>query len=225
MNALLIIKDINTSINLINKINSINTNISIYKILTNLPDNFEIITNHSIDIIIIDYENLKNIQKIDLSLLENLVKYLIIISNSSDILLFKICKFSKENSFFDTLKKLNSTISDEIYTKNFISNELKYIGYNPSYNGTKYLIECIYYIYQNYSTYSDNSFANVYSIISKKYKTSINTLKCNISRATSIMFSENDEEKLKSYLGIYTLPKTGYRIIIQTILNKLNSLF
>ena len=81
MNALLIIKDINTSINLINKINSINTNISIYKILTNLPDNFEIITNHSIDIIIIDYENLKNIQKIDLSLLENLVKYLIIISN------------------------------------------------------------------------------------------------------------------------------------------------
>ena len=117
--------------------------------------------------------------------------------------------------------KLNTNTK---YDKKFIFEELKFLGYNPAYYGTKYLVECIYYIYKNYGIYDENSIAEVYPIIAKKYNKTINNIKCNITRATSMMFCECEEEKLKEYLGMCTLPKTGSRVIIQTIINKLHRL-
>lgn len=49
---------------------------------------------------------------------------------------------------------------------NKINEELKYIGYNLSYNGTKYLSECIALIYNNYDN-CDNLTKSVYPILSK----------------------------------------------------------
>lgn len=226
MEIILIIKNINKAINLINKINSINTNIRVYKILTNLFDCLNIINNHSIYTVIIDYEIFKKISITDFSKLESSINYLIIVSDEMTLPKQGKCVFSTEEKIIENIYKIaKNKINNENNIKNFILEELKYLGYNPSYNGTKYLIECIYYIYINYSIYDDTSYAEVYSIIAKKYNKSVNTLKCNISRATSIMFCESEEAKLKSYLAICTLPKTGYRIIIQTILNKLNNHF
>lgn len=226
MEILLIRKNITKSISLMNKINLINSNIRIFKIITSIKEGLEIINQTSIDAIIIDYEIFKEINIMDFSNLENSIKFMIIISDKLIITKQGKCIFSAEENVSKNILKLTKQyLNNENDIKEFISEELKYLGYNLSYKGSKYLLECIYYIYKHYDKYDEDNYSEVYSVIAQKYNTSINTLKCNITRATSIMFIECEESKLKSYLGTCTLPKTGSRIVIYTILNKLNKMF
>lgn len=226
MEILLIRKNITKSISLMNKINLINSNIRIFKIITSIKEGLEIINQTSIDAIIIDYEIFKEINIVEFSSLENSIKFMIIISDKLMITKQGKCIFSTEENVSENILKLTKQyLNNENDIKEFISEELKYLGYNLSYKGSKYLLECIYYIYKHYDKYDEDNYSEVYSVIAQKYNTSINTLKCNITRATSIMFIECEESKLKSYLGTCTLPKTGSRIVIYTILNKLNKMF
>lgn len=225
MEILLIKENTNDCIDLINQINCISNNIRVFKITSNLTDCIYILENHTINVIIIDYNIFKKINSKSLLLIQSKINFMIIISN-------EIIPTIKEKSIFSTKEKLtdtltylyNSYLDNETHIRKVILEELKYLGYNTSYNGTKYLLECIYYIYSHFDKYNDDSFKEVYSIVAQKYNKSVNTFKCNITRATSIMFYECEESKLKSYLGTCTLPKMGTRIIIQTILNKLNNL-
>lgn len=226
MDILLIRKNITKSISIMNKINLINSNIRILKIITNTNECLDIIKQTTIDAIIIDYEIFKEINIIEFSKLENSIKFIIVISNNLIHTTQRKCFFCTEDNINKTISKLiQQDLTNENKIKEFISEELKYLGYNLSYKGSKYLLECIYYIYEHSDKYDEDNYSEVYTIIAKKYNTSINTLKCNITRATSIMFFECEESKLKSYLGTCSLPKTGSRIIIYTILNKLNKLF
>ena len=87
-----------------------------------------------------------------------------------------------------------------------IKDELKYLGYNPKYYGTKYLIDVIYILFKsNDEYYDDNLKKTVYPIIAKKYKRSVLNIKCNIINATDIMVYECEEKKL-----IQNFPKNSF---------------
>lgn len=225
MDILLIKENATKSIELINKINSKSSNMRIYRIITKLSDCFSVLEKHHIDIIIIDEKLFKDITIKEFSKIYEKIKFLIIISKCSTIKKDKKCIYLSENKIVENLNEImKSTFENNDNIRKFILEELKFIGYNPSYYGTKYLIECIYYIYKNFDIYEESTISEIYPILAKKYNKSINNIKCSITRATSIMFSECEENKLKSYLGTFTIPKTGSKVIIQTIINKLNEL-
>ena len=61
----------------------------------------------------------------------------------------------------------------------------------------------------------------IYPIISKKYKKSVNSIKCNIIYATNEMFFDCNQETLLSYLEEYSLLKPGPKKIIFSVLEKI----
>lgn len=230
--VVLIKKFNNNIIELINTINSINKSIRLFKIITNKEDFLNIITNNSINILIIDNNIFQEIDLVEFTNLTVLIKNIIILNNEKFISDFNFNNkylFANETQLPKLLKTYllnqNNDNTDHI-DKNIImkkiSEELKYIGYNLSYCGTKYLIECIYYFYEHQYSFDENTIKSVYTILAKKYNKTENNIKCNITRATSIMFCECEENKLKKYLGLCSLPKTGSKIIIHTVLNKIN---
>lgn len=221
----------NNYIKLINAINSLSQSIRVFKIITNENEILELNPDNFVDILIIEYTNFELINNITLLKLTSNLKLIIILTNNKVIEYNSSnkCIFCDINHVSQILQKYVNSIPNtsnniECTIKKQIENELKYLGYNPSYYGTKYLAECIYCLYVNKDLYYESSMNNIYSIIGKKYNKSKNTIKCNITRATNIMFYECEEKKLKNYLGLCSLPRTGTKIIVQTIINKLNLL-
>lgn len=102
-----------------------------------------------------------------------------------------------------------------------IKRELNYLGYNFKYNGTKYLVDVIYYISKNKEKIPLNLEKNVYPIIANKYSTSSHNIKCNIVNATDNMICECKENILMEYLGYTEYVKPSPKKIIEQILNKI----
>ena len=124
------------------------------------------------------------------------------------------------------LKKINQIRKIKLIQQNNyalldkINKELEYIGYNASYNGTKYIAESIAILYNNYDNGEILS-KDVYPIIAKKYNKSINNIKCNIAKATTSMYYDCDINRLKQYFKFYSDYKPKPKNVIYTILNKL----
>ena len=96
------------------------------------------------------------------------------------------------------------------------------MGYNLSYCGTKYLIDSIYYAYKEGEFFDGNLTRKIYPIVARKYSKTCNNIKCNITRATDMMFYECEETKLLKYLKFQVISKPGTKLIIEAILNKIN---
>ena len=221
----------NTSncIELINKINSLNSNSRLYQIVENKMNIQNILLTHTIDIIIIDYNLFKEFTIIEFMKIIEKIKFTIILDNTittSETYDNKYI-FSNDNDLLENLTHIinnfnkNTRNSEESLLKNRIRNELKYLGYNMSYCGSLYLVDVIYYMHTKYSSFDKNYIKNIYPTLAEKYHKTPNNIKCNITRATSIMFCECEEKKVINYLGTCDFPKTGSKIIIKTILNKL----
>jgi hypothetical protein len=226
INILLIKKNPVESINIMNTINAIGSDFKIYKIIDN-KDDLNIIYEYKTDIIIIEYKIFEEFKFNEISKISKIIKYMIIISDDN------FNKSFNNKYFFCSLKDLSITINkiiknipnfnicDEKILKDKIINELKYLGYNFSYCGTKYLIEIIYYIYNNYNDFDEIYIQDIYPFISNKYNKSINTIKCDITRANSMMFIDCEESKIIKYLGCCSIPKSGSKLVIQSILQKI----
>lgn len=217
-------------IELINNINSLNDKSKLYKSVNSKEEIINILSNRSIDILVIEYDIFKTFNILEFAGIDKAIKYIIILNKKT----VKNSEKYKEKYIFVTkelfLKTLEDVISlcdnEKIYTeetliKNKIRYELKYIGYNMGYIGSKLLVECIYCFYKYYDTFDEKYIKDTYPIVGKIYHKSANTVKGSIRRATTIMFAETDENKLKEYFGTCTLPKTGVKIVIESVLNKL----
>lgn len=227
LQVLLVQNEEENCIDLVNKINSINE-IKIYKVVFNKEDLVSILTKALIDILIIDYKIFKDFNIIEFYKISANLRHIIVLSNNSKICISedKKCTFTSKKSLTQVLtsfvNKRNSN-NKKIDVRTRIANELNYLGYNFSYNGSKYLVECIYYLYTDTKSLGDMPIKNVYEILSKKYNRSANSIKCSINRATASMYCECEEERLMAYLGLCYLPKVGARIIINAVLGKLNN--
>lgn len=144
----------------------------------------------------------------------------------------KIILFAKEKECIENssvkirkvlLNEKNSSNKENLI-KDAINEELKYLGYNPGYYGTQYLIDAIYILYENDKDgkYNYNLNEMVYPILAKKYRKTIQNIKCNIVNSTNIMVCECEEKKLLEYLGYFDYVKPSPKKIIETVINKLN---
>ena len=110
---------------------------------------------------------------------------------------------------------------DEQIIKERIQKQLEILSFNFSYNGTKFLSDVIYEIYTNKNKFHDNLTKDIYPIIADRYGKTVNTIKCDITQATKVMYYDCREEVVMKYFN-YKMPiKPRVKEVIFTILNKI----
>ena len=62
---------------------------------------------------------------------------------------------------------------------------------------------------------------DVYPVISRRYKKSVNTIRCDIRRATTCMYYECDVNRLRDYFGVSGSQNPTVKEVIYTILSKI----
>lgn len=205
---------------IINSISSNNiSNLKLYNLSTQIDNSvYEIITRKEVDIIVI------NIEKFGLEIVKHFYENNIEIYKKSIILLYNnlelvkdiynpkynkyIYKCIKLSSFEKLIYLLHSITddkedcTDDCIINNKIERELRKLNFNFSLKGTRYLIESINIIYKN-DLYNFNLTKDVFSVLSKKYCKSINTIKCDITQANNNMCEKCDKWMMMSYFGYF----------------------
>lgn len=217
-----------------NKISNENSkNIRISKVTTNETETIEILNNANIDVALLDLSSLDG-EKILNGIKENkkgiYVDSIIVMTKS-----FKDIKeiignrmifdyIIKDSNDEEILFKINriAEIKDIENKRDQIMQELKYIGYNIEYIGTKYLVETILELYRNRDLMLDNLQQDIYPILSTKHNKSVHNIKCNITWATDNMYCECDSDRLKKYFGFYDDIKPTAKIVALTVLSKIS---
>ena len=227
LNLLIIDKDVNNSKLLLNYISENSCQVRVHSLANNLAEGIKILDTGLIDITLINLDDDINsiityLHTISSSYFEKYKKSILVLSNNIEnvspdsyiyeyvsskedisLIYLKICDIAKNK----IAEQNNSILLNKIYA------ELKYIGYNPSYYGARYLAESIALIYNNYDS-SENLNKNIYPVLA-------NTIKGDIRSATNSMFYECDETRLKNYFNFYTVSKPKPKLVIYTVLNKL----
>lgn len=224
--------------NLINILSDTNSKVKLYKISTDGKEAIDIIKNqkNNIDIILLDlklpkFDGIQILNCMESNKLAKFKNSVIVISGEMDLILqirnnpYLFSYIAKTSGIDKILMEIENLVNIKENEKSSIEykiyNELKTLNYNFSYVGTKYLMETISLLY-NTNLWEDIKLEKeIYPIISKKYKKSINTIKCNIIYATNEMFFDCEQEKLLSYLKEYSLLKPGLKKIIFSVLEKL----
>lgn len=239
VNVLLVEKDMKYCKKLINNINMENKNIRLCAIASSLEEISFAISNHNIDIILMDlkssdYNKIRNKRLIQKRNWENSTIMLLEQQDISNVSINKTNYIVKSDNINEVTKSINKLVasritpqllakknSQEDIIRKRIRNELKYLGYNWSYNGTKYLAETIYILYNLKDYYDDNLERYIYPIVGKKYGKTAHNVKCNIINATNMMTLNCQEEKLLNYLYFNDFSKPGPKAIITAILGKI----
>ena len=190
--------------NLINSLSDANLKIKLCKISIDGKETTDIIKNpkNNIDIILLDLKVSKcnGIQILDYIESNKLTKFknsIIAISDNMNLMLqirnnpYLFSYITKTSGMKKIIKEIGALAKikedNESLIKRKICNELETLHYNFSYVGTKYLMETIFLLY-NTKLWEDAKLEKeVYPIISKKYKKSVNNIKCNIIHATNEM--------------------------------------
>lgn len=234
LNLLIIDEDINNSRYLLNYISENSYQVRVHSIASNLAEGIKLLNTGLIDITLINVDDditsiITKLHTISDFYFEKYRKSIIVLSKNinniyPDAYIYEYVSSKEDISIIyskiseiakNKIAQLNNSI---LLSK--INKELEYIGYNLSYNGTKYLSECIALIYNNYDS-SENLSRNIYPIIAKKYHKTVNNVKCNIMSATNSMFCECDENRLKKYFNFYAPVRPKPKLVIYTVLNKL----
>lgn len=222
INILIVIEDINYSKIMLNVLNKLNNNIRFCAISSNVEETSIALKNHNIDIILLDSKLDKKIRCI---LKDKKFSIFLFKTKKYDVKYFdmnhKILTISELLAKFNESNRLKDM--QEQLQKEKIQKELEYLGYNPGYNGTKYLVESIYILSNMTDDMNEdyNLERDIYPIVAKKYHKTVHNVKCNIINSTDNMVYDCLEEKLNKYLGFYTYSKPGPKKIIYAIINKL----
>lgn len=219
INILLIIEDIKYLKEIFNSLNRLNSNLRFCEIASDENEAVLALKNHNIDIILLDYKlDRKNFIFENYTIFifktkNNTVKYFDI--NYKPLTISELLAKTKKSSRINNMQ--------EQLQKEKIQKELEYLGYNPNYNGTKYLVESIYILSNIYDDEKEdcNLERDVYPIVARKYNKTAHNVKCNIINSTNNMVYDCLEEKLNEYLGFFNYYKPGPKKIIYSILNKL----
>lgn len=240
VNVLVVDDNLNYSKNLINIITNQNPKVRLCNICTDGEEVINMITSHqsSIDIILLDLKlpNYNGIEILYYIQKNNLTKYqdsIIAISGEMG-LLSKLKGNSYLHSFISKVagfEKITREINDLIEMKESekysieykVHKELEKLNFNFSYVGTQYLYETILILYNKYNDcFEDKKLEkNIYPIISKKYKKSVNNIKTNIINASNAMYYDCEYKILKEYFGVDYNEKPKPKEIVIKILNNI----
>ena len=234
-NLLIIEEDLKFALKISNYISKHFHNIRICSISTTEKEAQDMINSNISDFIILDLDLIKISINVILASLratkKDYSKSLITIKNNDlvpPIIVNSIYFSSHYNRKFE-IYKLRSLVQNLLNKKNEsleekIYNELHKINFNFNYIGTKYLVDCISICRTLVNNISEintiNLKTNVFPIIAKKYKTTINCVKTNINRATTNMYYDCNEQYLNEYFNNYSDSKPTLKILIYTVLSK-----
>ena len=199
LNILIVEKDLNYCIEIINIVIKNNEKLRLCGIATTIDDALNFIKEGSIDIILI---NESFLAKLETKRLEKLKKLTYItFSKKYDLETLNI----KINKVMVNLRKNDR----DKQLKTLIENELLYLGYNPKYKGFNYLIETIFILNNLDKYFSENLSKDIYPLVATKFNTSPDNVKDDIRNATEAMYYDCPESKLSEYLGfdISDIPK------------------
>lgn len=216
-NLLLIDDNLLNFKNILNNVLVNTPKINLSGIATNKKEVIDFLKNFKIDIIIFNSKQ-NNILLEELIQIISKINYIKL--KNSIIVLHKPNKINKNFDSYiyeyittssNILGKLSNILinyyeenNNNYYRiKNIISNELKYLNFNYSYNGTRYIKYVLFelYIKKNYNYY--NLQRDIYPIIAKKYNKSLNNIKSSIALAIKIMCVDCEESILKEYFYLY----------------------
>ena len=234
-NLLIIEDDLIQSHNLANTICRANSNIRLYGIVPTGDEAKNIIKEEIVDIVILDLKlpDMTGIELIEFISNNNLEKYeesVIIYTGDMSLLskainnkyIYNYC--SKNMGVEYIVKHINNLVNEKenqfvpSYLNSQIKFELKKLNFDFSYNGTKYLYECIYQAYISDNKYDINLDREIYPMISKKYQKTKNSIKTNIFHAISMMYYDTDEKVLSNYFGYNIINKPKTKELISTIM-------
>lgn len=128
------------------------------------------------------------------------------------------------SSIISSLKKLvtnKKEYTENSYIKTKIINELQSIGFNLAHYGTHYLAEAILLI-TTFKYDAINLNKTIYPKLSTIYNKNINNIKTSIIIATNAAYENMDKYILKNYLRVPDTIKPTAKIIINSIVKKLN---
>ncbi len=237
VNVIIADDNINFATTLMNYINETNENIRVLGIAEDGQKALNFLNSrYHIDVVLLDYKMpIYNGQEVLERIIEK-QKYensCIIITGENEAIknisdnkmVYKV--LYKSLSFMDIIENINELINHkaevklERNIKNRITEELIYLGYNISHNGTLYLIETIYYIYNNKNKHLDNLTKSVYPIIASRFNKSVHNIKCSIERENTEMYLTCRVDVLKKYFYYDEDTKPNVKTIINTIINKI----
>lgn len=225
---------------LINKVVQSNQQLRLCMIATDGEEAMNILGKEKIDIILLDlnlpkYSGIEILDFLQKNKRDEYIQSIIVVSGEMNMLekiignpfvysyidktqiLDKVVKqvneISKEKEFLS--KKNNSKIIEKI------DRELVNIGYNIKYLGTSYLADCIYLLYNSTNKRNIKLERDIYPIIAKNNNTTTNTIKCDIIRATKQVENIIDKQEIIKYFGYYIDKKIKPKLVISTILRKL----
>lgn len=230
LKLLIVENDILLYKNLINTISSSISNIQIYNISSNELEALDILKNKKVDIIIIDLISLKISTSKILNYIKNhdLMCYL-----NSIITIHNNYNLSYSPYIYSNLTNLNMPsllirplkdiikIKEDFELKNKIAKELLYLGYNFAHIGTQQLLECIYLSLNN-PCYINNLSKTIYPILSQKFFTTPNNIKCNIFQATNNSYFECEEIQLNKYFKKKLVCKPSTKDVILAVSKHIN---
>lgn len=127
---------------------------------------------------------------------------------------------------FNTMIKTFIRVKNNDYIKRRITVMLKNLGFNMNSQGTKFLIESVFYCYVNkYQGLEENLEGNVYPYVAKKFLTHIENVKCYIIRSINHMYSKYEKtsvNRIADFFEIDYFKKPTSRIVISAIVDKLD---
>ena len=121
------------------------------------------------------------------------------------------------------LADLKISETDEFIIREKIKNQLEHLGYNFSYHGSNYLIDAIYLLYRNRDKYFDNLSKDIYPVLAKKHNKEANTIKCDITQATKMMFYDSSDKVIKEYFNYSKLARPTVKEVMFTVLGKISN--
>lgn len=238
LNVLVIEDDPYQLINVANIISSQISEVKLYNISFDGESILKSLNESHIDIIILDLK-LSGISGIDIIRYieqEKLYKYknsIIVFSGEASMINeiihspYLFAYTLKGSGYEELIKNLELLVAEKTDSNNInnlkfkIDNELKYLNYNFSHVGTKYLEETIIEVYNVKDIFDGNFEGNIYPIIAKRYNKRANTIYCNIKQATNAMIVNCDEKILIKYFNYNYFVKPKVNEVIFTILHKI----
>ncbi|MCL2859794.1 MAG: response regulator [Oscillospiraceae bacterium] len=241
INVLIAENNISYTKTLITAVNRINTSAKVYNISTDGEETLNLLnTEDNIDLVLLDlklpkYSGIEVLNLLSESKKKKYHESVIVISSKLDTV-FKIkdndmlySYVIKPIELFEITNKINNFVHDKHnhtdykIIKNKITHEVQHLGYDLSYNGTKYLIESIYFVMRKYGNehYISNLEKEIYPTIATKYNTTIHNIKWNINKSTTSMYYQCEKEILKQYFKLQDDVKPKTQTIIYTIINKI----
>lgn len=134
----------------------------------------------------------------------------------------KSCNMTDIIEKVEDLVSFKEKIKSSNQLKDRIRNELRNLGYNFCHKGTIYLIDAISLVYNKKMEDDLNLKKDIYPTISNKYNKTVYSIKSDIIKATDYMAKFCDKAKRNEYFSFYDNVKPTVKLVIYTILNKIN---